>query len=183
LYAWDWDGDGFYEESGSSPLTTHCWWSEGVYPVTLLVLDNEGAYGTSTQTITVYENHPPETPVIHGLQQGTVGTEYTYHFPSFDPDGDTMYVFWDWGDGSTSGWSGPYASGNEIYANHTWLKKGTYLIKAKLKDGMGAESDWGTVQVKMPVSNTMPVLPFFERLMERFPHAFPLLRYLVCQKR
>ena len=59
-----------------------------------------------------------------------------------DPDGDQLYSFWDWGDGNTSGWLGPYNSGETVNNLHAWSEQGIYTIKAKLKDSHGAESNW-----------------------------------------
>jgi len=48
---------------------------------------------------------------------------------------------WDWGDGSYSAWLGPFDSGEVISASHAW-SKGSYNIKVKAKDVLGAESNW-----------------------------------------
>ena len=59
-----------------------------------------------------------------------------------DPDGDQLYYLWDWGDNTTSDWLGPYNSGEEIIASHSWSDEGVYEIKVKAKDANGAESEW-----------------------------------------
>jgi len=41
------------------------------------------------------------------------------------------------------------------------------------------ESDWKTLQVKMPISNHIPFQQFWMKLFERFTNAFPILRYLL----
>ena len=51
---------------------------------------------------------------------------------------------WDWGDGNTSGWLGPYASGAIATGTHTWTSRGIYPVKVKAKDIYGAESSWST---------------------------------------
>jgi len=94
---------------------------------------------------------PPETPNITGPTSGIPYQEYTYSLTNtVDPEGDLIYAFWDWGDGDTSGWVGPYDSGEEIFANHSWSSKGTYEIKAKLKDENNEESGWATLKVTIP---------------------------------
>jgi len=50
LYEWDWNNDGVYEESHTTPTTVHSWTQAGNYSVTLRVTDNDNA--TSTKTIT-----------------------------------------------------------------------------------------------------------------------------------
>ena len=87
---------------------------------------------------------------------------------------------WDWGDGSTSAWLGPYNSGSQINTTHTWTVKSS-SVKIKAKDPFGLESPWSDpLPITMPFSLTpRSLLYFIELLLERFPHAFPLLRYLV----
>lgn len=41
LYEWDWDNDGNYDESSTSPTATHSWSTEGSYTVGLRVTDND----------------------------------------------------------------------------------------------------------------------------------------------
>ena len=54
-----------------------------------------------------------------------------------------------------------------------------YAIKAKAKDVNGNESNWETLTVTMPYSYNVPFMQFWERLFERFPNAFPILRHLM----
>jgi carboxypeptidase T len=122
-------------------------------------------------------NEPPDPPTINGPTTGKVGTRYIYSVVSTDPDGNDVFYFIDWGDGTNSSWIGPYASAQTITANHTWSAQGTYVIKAKARDSYGAESSWSTLSVKMPMS--LPFLSFWQRLFERFPNAFPILRHLL----
>jgi hypothetical protein len=123
-------------------------------------------------------NQPPNPPMITGALKGKVGALHNYHFTATDPEGDNVYYFIDWGDTSTSGWLGPYSSGEEINDSHTWNKQGTYTLKAKVKDSFGAESDWATEKITMPLSYELSHLRFLDWLFERFPHAFPILRQL-----
>ncbi len=77
----------------------------------------------------------------------------TYHeFSSSatDLDNDQIYILFDWGDSTSSGWLGPYNSGEKINAIHKWTKKGTFQIKVKAKDVTGAQSEWSD-----PLSVTM----------------------------
>lgn len=119
------------------------------------------------------ENNPPEEPTITGPIKGKPGEEYTYCIsPVVDPDGDNIFVFWDWGDGETSSWLGPYASGQGNCANHSWDSEGTYIIKAKVKDEFGLESGWGELSVTIPkyrIINTLFYKSFEKNpIIERF---------------
>lgn len=124
-------------------------------------------------------NNPPSAPTITGPVNGKKGTPYPYVFTSTDPEADDVYYFIDWGDHSNTSWIGPYSSGTAITQFHTWTTRGTYTIKAKAKDSYGNESDWGTLQITMPLSYEPPQFRFLYWLFERFPHTFPLLRYLL----
>ncbi|HVQ01640.1 MAG TPA: PQQ-binding-like beta-propeller repeat protein [Candidatus Thermoplasmatota archaeon] len=122
-------------------------------------------------------NTPPNPPTIEGNSKGKTGTEYYYKFTSIDPDDNPVKIYIDWGDG-TNCWSYEGASGEQIWVAHTWAEQGTYIIKAKARDTFGAESNWTTLQVTMPLVYEPPHFRFFEWLFDRFPQAFPLLRYL-----
>lgn len=88
-------------------------------------------------------NQPPITPFIQGPYCGKINTEYWFSLGEImDPEGDQIYCLWDWGDGNSSGWLGPFNSGTAISESHTWSQLGSYLIKVKLKDSFGAESNW-----------------------------------------
>jgi hypothetical protein len=84
----------------------------------------------------------PTTP--DGETEGVVDIDYEFTATSTDPNGDQIYYLFDWGDGSDSGWVGPYASGEEGSATHSWDEEGTYYIKAKAKDTNGSESTWSS---------------------------------------
>jgi parallel beta-helix repeat protein len=94
---------------------------------------------------------PPQNPIITGPTSGVPGEEYTYYISNtIDPEGDRIYVQWDWGDDNITTWLGPYDSGEEICASHTWDERGIFIISARLKDEYGAESGWGRLEVIMP---------------------------------
>jgi len=61
---------------------------------------------------------------------------------TIDPESQDVRYFIDWGDGSNSGWIGPYPSGQETLINHTWTQIGAYAITAKAKDIFNDESNW-----------------------------------------
>lgn len=120
-------------------------------------------------------NTPPEKPDIDGTTNGSAGTSYTYTFNSVDPDGDDVYYYIKWGDDHVEIWDGPHASGVDVDIEHTYADQGTFVIEAK--DTHGAESGWSTLQVTMPLNKVL-TNPLFLRLLERFPNAFPVLRYI-----
>jgi len=96
----------------------------------------------------------PQTP--SGEANGKINVEYTYASKTTDPDGDQVYYNWSWGDGTYSGWMGPYASGANESTKHKWSTKGLYSIKVKAKDIHGIESNWSDpLPIKMPTSVEM----------------------------
>lgn len=142
LYEWDWNNDGVYEESYTTPTATHSWGASGSYVVTLRVTDNASLTGKKSKTVEV-EINPPPKPVIYGPDNGAINVEYTFCTDAIvDPEGDSFFAFWDWDDGTNSGWLGPYASGEPICAPHAWTEPGVYCIKVKIKDTGGTESEW-----------------------------------------
>jgi len=124
-------------------------------------------------------NSPPNKPAKpSGPAKGKVGTTYTYSSSTTDIDGDQLMYWFDWGDGTNSGWVGPFASGVTASANHAWTTKGTYAIKVKAKDTSAAESVWSDpLSVSMPRyinKNTMLL-----KILEKFPNMFPILRHIL----
>ena len=110
----------------------------------------------------------PNTPTIDGPTEGKAGVEYNYTFSTTHPEGDDVFYFVDWGDETNTGWIGPYASGEEVVLGHIWDEKGEYIVKVKAKDTDGVESNWGTLQINMPVSRNIP--NFYE---------FPFLSWII----
>ena len=95
----------------------------------------------------VESNSPPETPTISGKTNGKVGERYWYTLRAVDPDKNPIRFYIDWGDGTHTGWTSERASGENCYYEHTWSELGSYTIRAKTKDILGEESDWGTLEV------------------------------------
>jgi hypothetical protein len=101
----------------------------------------------------VQHNTAPKKPDRpSGETNGEINIEYTYTTKTIDPDGDQVSYNWSWGDGSYSGWLGPFMSNTTTYGNHTWTKKGLHIIKVKAKDLSGHESAWSdNLLVIMPL--------------------------------
>ncbi len=141
--------------------------------VTRLIVATLGELGELSSS-----NLPPETPIISGLISAKPKKEVLYNFSSTDPEGSNVYYFIDWADGTNSGWIGLYHSSEEITQSHIWLESGEYIIKAKAKDVLGAESDWGTLEITIPRSRINRDILIL-KLSERFPNIFLVLKYLL----
>jgi hypothetical protein len=147
--------------------------SAGIVWVDTRGADKEIYYAAVPGTV----NNPPGAPTINGLATVKRNVKYDYTLNAVDPDGDNVYYYVDWGDGTNTGWVNLSASGVDVIQSHTWTKKGTYTITAKAKDVKGLEGPTATLQVKVP--RTVSINNLLLRFLERFPHAFPLLRHLM----
>lgn len=132
----------------------------------------------------VNANKPPNKPAKpSGPAKGKVNIEYTYTSSTTDVNGDQIYYWFNWGDGTNSGWVGPLASGATASAKHKWTVKGSYQIKVKAKDTNGAESAWSDpLPISIPRNILLinsPIFKLLAKLMERFPHAFSIMRHLM----
>jgi hypothetical protein len=119
---------------------------------------------------------PPEAPTIDGPMSGDPGTSYDYKFNAVDPDGDDVKYFVDWGD-DTSDVTDLNPSGTDVTVSHTWAASGKYTITAYAEDSNGNIGPSSTFQVTMPKEKTVSYL--YQRILERFPNAFLVLRQLL----
>jgi hypothetical protein len=88
-------------------------------------------------------NTAPDKPnKPSGPSNGFPYIKYTFEATTTDPDDDKLYYKWDWGNGEISNWTGPFNSGDLVEEKHKWTEKGTYEIKVKVKDELGAETGW-----------------------------------------
>ena len=131
--------------------------------------------------ISDYDNQRPSKPdKPDGKIRGKPGTEYTYTSSCIEPDGEPLYYIWDWGDNNYSYWFGPCNSGEPAEATYSWGQKGGYSVRVKTKDIFGGESDWSDpLTITMPCSYNIPFIQFWMKLLERFPNAFPICRYIL----
>jgi hypothetical protein len=125
--------------------------------------------------VSVTNNAPDKPQRPSGPNKGKPGTEYTYSTKTFDDNGDDIYYQWNWGDGTTSDWEGPYLSGETVESSHIWNEQGNFQIKVKAKDTHDNESEWSE-----PFSVTMPrnkviSQSFFQLLLERIQQILPIL--------
>ena len=124
------------------------------------------------------DNYAPLKPIITGPTRGLPGEKYSFSFNSTDPEGEDVYLYVDWGDGTNSDWIGPYSSGEEVSLEHTWSTTKIYTIKAKARDVNGDECEFSNHNINIPRSRKI-CSPIIFRLLERFPNIFPIIRHLL----
>jgi len=126
---------------------------------------------------------PPNKPdPPYGPTNGQTGTDYNYTATTTDPDDDELYFLFSWGDGTYSGWVGPFVSGAFGIANHKWSNMGSFEIKVRARDSYGIESEWSEpLSVTMPknkIINT-PFMQLLQNLLQDYPNLVPILQKII----
>jgi len=90
----------------------------------------------------------PYSPEITGPAYGEIKKQYEFTIVTTDPSDEDLYYWIEWGDGTVDEWFGPYASGEIATASHAWNVNGTYFIRGRAKNAIGAEGDWsGSMEI------------------------------------
>jgi C1A family cysteine protease len=159
-YLVDWDdgehimSEGVYPNMAPATLT-HSWsvLNQEEFNVRVKAIDVYGFESDWSHSFTIkITNNKPDKPLkVQGILRGVPEKEYEFTSLTNDPDGHQIYYLFDWGDGSDSGWIGPFISGDTVNTSHAWISNGQFKIKVKGKDIHGAESEWSD-----PTSIAMP---------------------------
>ena len=144
-YEWDWETDGTFETTGTTPTTEHTFSSSGSHRVTLRVTDNEGATGQITKTITVGSKQPPVADFTLSPASPSTSDKVQFSDESSDPDGAVTAWEWEFGDGATS---------TEQAPTHQYLTPGTFTVRltASDTDGLTGTKETQVVVVAPPSS-------------------------------
>jgi hypothetical protein len=118
-------------------------------------------FGDPAQTLrSPYPSDPPAQPTKpSGETFGIWHYEYSYTSSSTDPEGDEIFYLFEWGDGSNSGWLGPYPSGATATGSHTWTELGTFSVTVKARDIWGSGSPPSEPLLVTITDNTPPNTP------------------------
>jgi len=114
-------------------------------------------------------NDPPTVPSITGPTEGKVDKEYDFTFKATDPDRNPVSFYIEWGDGTNTGWTMDYNTGEKATYSHTWSEKGNYTIRAKAKDTFGLEGDWATFDIGIIKKDKATNNMLFWRVIGQFP--------------
>ena len=176
-YTWHWEfGDNSisYEKN---PI--HIYTDPGNFTVTLTVTDSEGTISTDTTWAWIQENNnPPNKPFLEGPSKGKPGECYDFTFSATDPENNNVFYYIDWGDGEKKDWFGPYVSGHEETLSHSWESRGMFTVRVKAKDVYGNESEWSSLEVKMPKGKSFGFYSLFYCLCDTFPFLKMLFRIM-----
>jgi len=111
-------------------------------------------------------NSPPEKPTIKGPVNGKPGDEYTFSTTTSDFENEQIFYWFDWGDGTNSGWIGPFDSGETCQEEHIWQEKNEYKIKVRSKDINDYESKWSDpVAINIPKNKKLINIKFLLRFL------------------
>jgi PKD repeat protein len=126
-YLWDF-GDG---NTATGVKVDHAYEDDGVYTVTLTVVDDDGATSSATETKNVL-NRPPVALFTENAT--TVSQDEAIHFDaseSYDLDGTIVSYSWAFGDGNT-------ATG--VTVDHAYGEDGNYIVTLTVTDDDGASA-------------------------------------------
>jgi len=125
-----------------------------------------------------FSNPPAKPSRPSGLKRIKVDKLYKYTSSATDPDDDQIYILFDWDDGTSSGWLGPYNSGQKVSAYHKWNEPGSFEIRVKAKDINGSQSEWSD-PLSVTMSRNRAITTPFQKFLENHSNLFPILRYIL----
>jgi C1A family cysteine protease len=167
----------YYWEFGDGTISTdknptHSYSNSGEYTVKLTVTDDNGKSMWEKNYAWIQEsNSPPDVPKIEGSSEAIKGEYCWYNITFSDPDGSPLYLYVVAFGFESNIWWGPYPPiWYKEFLHFYWDEEGDYIVKAKVKDPYGAESDWATLEVTVPRSRQFnDYNPWISRVIERFP--------------
>jgi len=142
-YTWNFgDGNVSYSKNPS-----HKYADNGVYLITLTIIDNDGDKGSISRAILV-NNVPPVANFTWQPIEPTDLQSVTFTSTSYDSDGSIVNYTWSFGNGNIS-----YSE------NATWkyADDGTYIVKLTVVDDDGAKT---SIAKEIKVKNAPPVALF-----------------------
>ncbi len=145
IASWSWDfGDG---ATSTLPDPTHRYATNGPKTVTLTVTDNDGASGSTSQTVTIV-NLDPEAGFAFSPPVATTVDTVQFTDTSIDEDGSIIAWSWLFGDGFSSTLSSP---------SHRYSTKGPMTVTLTVTDNEGA---FASISQTINVLNLDPVAGF-----------------------
>jgi len=149
-YMWDW-GDGSDAETYTVPVTAHTFGEVRSYEVTLTIQTQLGKTVKASEEIEIATAGGGPVAVFSyddpdGWNPGSVF--YFDGSESFDPDGDIVSYYWEFGDG------GIFGPSDSPTAEYFYTGEGEFEVTLTVEDGMGLEgvSEGLELSIGRPVS-------------------------------
>ncbi len=143
-FSWNF-GDG---NTGVGTTPVHTYAAAGLYTVTLTATDGRGGAATATSAVTIAAP-PNRSPVANANGPYTAQSAQPITFSSAgssDPDGDTLQLSWDFGDGLLATGSSPV---------HAYAAPGSYVATLTVADGRGGSATaTSNVTITAPIALT-----------------------------
>lgn len=137
---------------------------------------------SATLNISAIINDAPITPSKpFGPNVGNPSKDYWFNTSTFDPNEHEIYYMFDWGDGDTSGWLGPYESNETIESTHFWhiWETGPFQIRVKAKDRYDSESEWSEPhEIIIEKSRITSRVSIIQKIQQKNPFVFQFLQLL-----
>jgi hypothetical protein len=175
-----WDDNSEVVESGGTVTFTHIWNIDETGEHTIRVAaasESTGLIGDfTTYDVEIFYYKPSATGAISG--KTNTDYEYTieepYDWEKLDDSWEIESYYFDWGDGTNSGWQ------ESDTASHNWSSKGTYSVSFKVKDNNDIESEWLVCSVDITKAKSYnSVLDMIENMLDNFDWPFPILRVML----
>jgi PKD repeat protein len=152
-YQWSF-GDGG-TDTRTSPTTSHQYSQAGTYSVSLTVVDDDGASGSASSTITVLISTPNVDPTANFTSGcNDLSCNFNGSFSS-DSDGTIVSYQWNFGDGGNS---------TNMAPSHTYSSDGSYNVTLTVYDDAGGSNSMTTTitvsGVQVPPPNASPTADF-----------------------
>jgi len=158
-YSWNF-GDGDPISTRTTPIENHDFNSAGVYTVVLVVTDEAGQKGTTSQTVTVTAptGGTAGAPVANFTSSPTapvVGEVVVFDSSSSTVASGRTIVDYAWNFGDDT----PIITGNQRIISHTYARPGNFIVNVVITDNTGAT---GQKSAPVPVGsgNPVPVITF-----------------------
>jgi hypothetical protein len=150
-YLWDFD-DG---NTSTSDIVDYQFANDGIYNVTLMVIDNAGANDTDWIIITILNRDPIIDSVSKTPDSPAMNEDVTINVSASDDDGIVVKYQWQFGDGNTY-WENSTNAGDGTFdgkTQHSYPSRSTYTVTITIWDDDGATN---STQITVVIANSPP---------------------------